>query len=395
MLPLMILLACQPKDEASDDSAAVADDTEVTADDTAETGETGETGDPEVFACGQVPDGPEATIPAIRLTSSVTWTLDFDEEAEANDLFDCAYTRDFEGVQLLDQPYLCPACDVIVKGTATMVEGEDCFAQISSSGAVRTEIWGFTVDGRLFRSGADNAAMGELTTFAPAAEGEDIEVAWSSESALSAGGVMLLEATGAMTFAADPDTLLVEPWAPREAPYAGGWPQNDPGDLSASYTLATGETFPNVRLQDQCGDMVDLWDFYGSYLILDASQYNCGPCQAMANTEHDFLVQMRAEGIPVRVLTFMGNGLGDPRGTPPPEIVDQWSEQFEVTEPLLYDRGFTYALFPSYLLETTGEDFGYPAWLIVDPEMNVLMGNVGFGDWNMAMDAIRADWGAR
>ena len=48
--------------------------------------------------------------------------------------------------------------------------------------------------------------------------------------------------------------------AERTAPYAGGWPQDDPGTLSASWAPAVGETLPNFRLEDQCRDRLDLWD---------------------------------------------------------------------------------------------------------------------------------------
>ena len=43
-------------------------------------------------------DGVEGTIPALRVTGTVTWTLDFDAEAESSGLFDCSYTRTYAGV---------------------------------------------------------------------------------------------------------------------------------------------------------------------------------------------------------------------------------------------------------------------------------------------------------
>ena len=56
------------------------------------------------------------------------------------------------------------------------------------------------------------------------------------------------------------------------------------------------------------GESVDLWDFYGSYLVIDSSQSDCGPCRSMAETEHEFVEQMQTAGIPVRVVTLLGNG---------------------------------------------------------------------------------------
>ena len=58
-----------------------------------------------------------------------------------------------------------------------------------------------------------------------------------------------------------------DPNDPNEQCYACGWPHNDPGDL-VSEGAAVGDTMANISLTDQCGEQVDLWDFYGEYHIL-------------------------------------------------------------------------------------------------------------------------------
>lgn len=394
LLPALTLLACGEKEgdsgEASDDTAA-ADDSGGGTDDSSATDDSAATDDSgtEAFSCGEVPEPPEPTVAAVRIESSVTWSLEFSEEAQANDYFNCSYTRDYEGLQELNLEYLCPDCEVITSGTATMVDGEDCFAQISSAGPVRTEMWGVTEDGRLFRTGSYQRVLGELDTFE--AENGEAEIGWDSVSDLTSGGTMTLTATGTMRWWDDPETLIVDDSQPRTTPYAAGWEQNDPGDLVSTFPPALGETFPNVRLMDQCGDPVDLWDFHGSYLVLDSSQHDCGPCIAMAQGEHDFLEAIRAEGYDVRVITMMGNGLSDPTGTPSEDIVNDWVEAHSMIEPVLYDRGFAYATFPDFILEYSGESFGFPAWLVVDPEMNLIHGNVGFSSWDAVAEIIRAD----
>ncbi|MCB9745805.1 MAG: hypothetical protein H6740_24735 [Alphaproteobacteria bacterium] len=394
-IPALLLFACGEKDHehsghddsATDDSGADDSGSDDSATDDSATDDSGST---EAFSCGEVPALPEPSVPAVRLVSTITWTLEFDEEAEANGYYDCAYSRAYEGVQEIGLEHLCPECEAITVGTATMFEGTECYDQVFTLEVERTEMWGITAEGGLHRTGAYQAAMAELTTF-EGREGEEISLAWDSEYTLNSGGTMGLAATGSMSWTTDEDTLLVDTRGPRTEPYAAGWPQNNPGDLVATWPPALGETFPNARLMDQCGDLVDLWDFYGAYLILDSSQYDCGPCQAMAQGEHEFMEQMRAEGYDVHVLTYMGNGLSDPRGTPSQAIVDQWVDRFEIVEPVFYDRGYTYATFPSFIYDLTGEDFGFPAWLVIDPEMNVIHGNVGFGTWDAVADVIRAD----
>ena len=58
-----------------------------------------------------------------------------------------------------------------------------------------------------------------------------------------------------------------DPTNPNEACYACGWEHNDPGDLE-SRGAAVGDVINNVSLVDQCGESVELWDFYGEYHIL-------------------------------------------------------------------------------------------------------------------------------
>ena len=49
--------------------------------------------------------------------------------------------------------------------------------------------------------------------------------------------------------------------------YACGWEHNDPGDLSSTGT-GLGDVMDNFALVDQCGEVVDMWDFHGEYHVL-------------------------------------------------------------------------------------------------------------------------------
>ena len=268
-------------------------------------------------ACATGEDGTAEVFTAQVLTSAVTWTVDFDSTAEAAGQADCSYSRTFEGVQVLGFEHLCPDCSVIARGTATMnAEGADCYEALVGSppdSLERTEWWGVTPEGGLHRTGADQAPLGELTTFTgTSGSGEPVEIGWSATYDAAEGGQLDLNAAGTLSWSEDPAIELTDPWGPRAEPYACGWECNDPGSLAGqNYDLDLGEVIPNVRLADQCGEVVDLHDFYGSYVILDSSQYDCGPCRSMAQTEEAFIMDMREAGIPVRVLTLMGDGLSN------------------------------------------------------------------------------------
>jgi len=58
-----------------------------------------------------------------------------------------------------------------------------------------------------------------------------------------------------------------DPVDPDEACYACGWAHNDPGNL-VSEGNEVGDILDNFKLPDQCGERVDIWDFYGEYHVL-------------------------------------------------------------------------------------------------------------------------------
>lgn len=388
MTLLLLSLACTDA-PAPEDTQTGTQDSADTADigDTAETGDTGREG----FSCGALEE-PEVqgTLPARQLSSTTTWTLAFDAEAQEGGLYDCSYTREFVGTEILDQPYLCPDCEVIVAGFATMTEGADCFAQISDGAGSRDEWWGLDAAGQVYRSGTPNLRLGSPTDQGFEGDAAGSAFSWRSVNELSAGGELDLSAIGTATVETT-ETLLPDPWAPRQTPYAGGWPQENPGLEEASWDLALGQTFPNARETDQCGDRVDLWDQAGRYIIVDISQHNCGPCQVMAT---DFAVLeegLSADGIEIDMVTYMGNGLSDPLTPPSQEIVDQWQERFGTHGPLFLDRGFAYNTLHDFVEQQSEKDFGFPAWVVLGPEMEILHGQIGYGSYDEVEVLIRAD----
>ncbi|MDP2312340.1 MAG: redoxin family protein [Pseudomonadota bacterium] len=400
---LLLALACLPVDAPKDTEDTVgADDTgAVDTDDTGDTDtDTDETGDPGP-SCAEEPLPPEtrdtgdAPRVAATLAGTITWQLQFDADAEAAGYVDCEYTRVYASqVEVGDQGYLCPECTLITTGTSVMTDGyEDCFLQISSADADRIEHLGLgDVDGatHAFRSGSENVSLGDVgaivgdSTFA---------LAWEDESPLDDGGNMILSAAGELTVGASADVMLADVTGARTEPYACGWPQNSPGGPNPSWTVADGEIFPNVRLDDQCGDPVDLWDFRGHYLVVDSSSPDCGPCQAMAEGAEAFKARMEAECAPVELITLLNESLGAINKPAAPDVLQAWADQFGLSSPVLADKGAGYALFPEYLGIESG--MSYPAVILVDPDGAVLYGSTGFGDWSELEDVLLADWATR
>lgn len=383
MTPLWALLACSPSPADRDTDPAGGDDT-AAVDDTA----TEPIDCAAAISADPLTGWPRA---ARALSGTVTWTLRFDADARAAGYTDCRYTRQYgEMAEVVDQDYLCPECTLITTGTAAMTAGyDDCYLQIDDGDAERVEHLGLgVVEGvpHLFRTGAENVSLGDMGPLDVCA------VTWEDETELAEGGTVVLTATGGFAVGESGQTVE-DPELPRTEPYACGWPLNNPGGPNAAYTLVSGELFPNVRQDDQCGEAVDLWDFRGSYLVIDASAVDCGPCQQMADESEAFKAAMDEAGIPVELVTLLAEALGAINHPADLATREAWAAEFALTSPILGDRGFGYALFPAFLEVESGMSF--PSVMVVDPEMRLLYGASGYGGFTEFEDVIRADWSAR
>ena len=340
---------------------------------------------------------------ARTLNGEARWTLDFDAAAEALGYTDCSYHRSYgEMVERQGHTWQCPDCEWFTIGDAEIDEGyADCYAQISTSEQLRTEHLGVgAVDGEphFWRTGAQNIGLADMGATTGAGTAEDpLLVGWSDEATLDAGGGFVLTATGGFTVGERSDTPIEDEDVPRETPYAGGWPLCNPGGPSPTYTLAAGVTLPNARLVDQYGDAVDLWDFWGSYVVLDSSSPNCGPCQSLAKEEAAWTQSMAREGIDVEWITLLNESLSTVNLPADAEMLDTWVSAMGTTGPVLADEGYAYTLFPAY----TGSDSGmsYPTMIVVNRDMQVLGWDSGFGSeadggtgFSAIEDLIRADY---
>ena len=340
-------------------------------------------------------------IPAQRIAGELTWQLDFDEQAEGAGYSDCSYARSFQGLQQLDQPYLCPECDLQFMGQASMHRGfEDCYEPVFGGEALREEHWGLDWPeaeggaGRFFRGALENYAIGELAELSGVALDQPFDLAWSATHSLQELGAegegdVTLAASGQATVTVDESTLLQDLRQPRVLPYACGWPLGNPGDLQTDWTLALDATFPRAWLEDACGDLVDLWDFHGSYLVIDSTQPDCGPCLTMADQAPDFLADMERQDISVRMLSLLGEGLSNVIGEPGQAVFEAYIEAYDHGDPILKDRGFGYAIFDPYW----GKELSYPAWAVVRPDMTLLATQTGFSSWVEMAEMIVEDAG--
>jgi thiol-disulfide isomerase/thioredoxin len=152
-------------------------------------------------------------------------------------------------------------------------------------------------------------------------------------------------------------------WDPPE----NSWPTAEalPGDIEAQ-GWNEGDIPPDMRLVDQHGDEVSLWQFHGRVIALDISTMWCGPCQILAREVDE--VQEHYGYDDFVYLTLLPEDVeGDP-----PDVADLnvWAERNSVSAPILADFAdapFAYTIVPEKI---------WPRVLVIDRDLRVAVDQV-------------------
>lgn len=332
-------------------------------------------------------EGGSVPPPVYRKTISgdMTWQVTFDDAAKAAGATDCTYTRHYDAVEDASAPWLCPSCEVMFTADVTMTAGQaDCFTQISPNPPAETEwigygngTWYRSPQGPLFELGTTTITDTSIST-------EHTIIA--NESAIYMGTTYDFLITGQFTQGqeeGDPLNGFVAP-----ATYACGWPKSDAPPYGGNYQLLVGETVPDGIFKDHCDEPVRLHDFKGTYLIIDMAAIDCPPCNTMADGEEAFIADMKAQGIDVHVITLLAPLLSDVFGETSKTKLTNWVNKYDLTSPVLGDRGWGLAIFePAIGADTVG----YPSWVIVNPDLKVVAFDTGFSSWDDFKMSILAD----
>jgi len=315
------------------------------------------------------------------LNGVITWNVDFDATAEAAGRTDCSYSRTYVGDEDRSTPWLCGTCDLLFHADITLDHGTpECYDQVSASDAPAQEWIGYA-DGQWYRSSSS-----ALTARGPATyDGSTLAVTQIIDSETEFGDALTFDIEGELTVgeaAGDP----LHGWGAPDA-YECGWPKADPAAYTGDYVLAEGSTVPDALLADVCEQPVRLHDFAGSYFVVDISAMDCGPCQSAAGEEEAFVSDMESQGFDVHVVTMLAPSLSDTAGTPTTRQLQQWIDTFGVTSPVLADRIWGLSVAYPYF----GDSFGYPTFIVVNPSLEVIGTQVGYGGWDEFATMIADD----
>ena len=118
-------------------------------------------------------------------------------------------------------------------------------------------------------------------------------------------------------------------WIPPE----NSWPSSAPPENLLGEGYFVGQTVPEIRLDDQFGAEVSLWQFSGDVILLDISAVWCRPCQELAAGTQKTQDKYAEEGF-TYVTVLQQNLESDP---PTTEELVEWADAFGITAPILGD----------------------------------------------------------
>lgn len=136
-----------------------------------------------------------------------------------------------------------------------------------------------------------------------------------------------------------------------------------PADL-APEGFGEGEVLPDLRMNDQFGDEVSLWQFYGMVIAVDLSTMWCGPCKELATH-----VTETWEDYEDECMVYLTILPETATGTPPvASDAREWANAFGIEAPVLADTDQVgYELVP---------DRQWPRVMVVGRDMRVIEGQV-------------------
>ena len=143
-----------------------------------------------------------------------------------------------------------------------------------------------------------------------------------------------------------------------EAPENSWISSEPPGtDLSTGYYV--GDIVPDFRLEDQFGDTVSMWQFYGQVVLLDVSTMWCGPCQDLGETTEATWEHYKDDGFIYLTVLHENSEQGK---APSQADLEAWARDNGITQPVLGDGD-----------KVTWDALhtGYPAVLVIDRHLTV------------------------
>lgn len=306
------------------------------------------------------------------MSGVVTWTWDFDEEAEGNGYVDCSYTRNYVGREDSALPWYCVDCEEMWFMQPVLEPGgEDCLYQVAYTTTALPEWMGFQGE-QFYRGSAVYLAPLQPLADALVIDGDTLTWTGAAEGELGDVGGFSRETEGSLELSRAEGGTLHELTPPDT--YGCGWPKADPPAYEGDYVMRRGETLPDGVFRDQCDEPVRLHDFKGRYVLLITGAPDCPPCVEAAEGLAGIEEQLADSGVELVVIELMSASVSASLDTPDQAQLQAWVDAHGLSSPVLADRTYGWQV----VNENSGAT-GIPNFILVDPELTVLDWSTGYG----------------
>jgi peroxiredoxin len=145
---------------------------------------------------------------------------------------------------------------------------------------------------------------------------------------------------------------------------SNSWEVQTPPACLQGEGYEVGQVVPDLRLQDQFGAEVSLWQFAGDLILFDVSTLWCGPCQLLGADAESTYQKYKDQGF-VYVTVIQQDNYGAPAK---PQDVQAWADGFAITAPVLGDPDAK----TTPALEVIGGIASFPGVLLVGRDLKVI-----------------------
>jgi len=142
------------------------------------------------------------------------------------------------------------------------------------------------------------------------------------------------------------------------------WSAGTPPDCLQAQGWDPGQVVPDLRLNDQFGAEVSLWQFSGDLILLDVSTLWCVPCQNLGADAEDTWQSYKDQGF-VYVTVIQQDSSGNPAQ---PADVQAWADSFGITAPVLGDPDAV----TTPMLQLVGGAASFPGVLLIGRDLKVI-----------------------
>lgn len=141
------------------------------------------------------------------------------------------------------------------------------------------------------------------------------------------------------------------------------WRAHTPDALKAE-GFGLGQVPPDMCMQDQNGDMVSLWQFYGEVILIDISAEWCAPCQELADGVDKTWKEFDDQGF-IYISLLTEDNFSE---IPDQDVLIDWATAHNITAPVLSDsENYKQQLVP---------DGAYPRLMLIDRTMTIQIDKV-------------------